>query len=349
MSKLLNRIQFFTKLLGAKITRQNIPLVVILNTTNSCNLNCVYCYGPYPERKTRNFTAKELFSLIDELANMGTMSITLGGGEPLIRQDIGDLIDYIKSKKIECGMNSNGTLIPQKLEAVKKLDSICVSLDGDESANDASRGAGSYKKIMEGITTAKKNGVVVHTNTVITKNNLNALDYLMDKAKEIGFVAEFNLPFYQVSANKDRDCLQMTNDECRGAILKIISYIQKGYPLLFSEKVHRYVASWPNYKQYMYRGQKPPFRHIKCQTGRFMCFIDADGHVYPCAQLVGTFPALNFLEVGFKKAWENLSNHDCHACYFVCFNEFNSIFNLDLGVIFGAAKNTIRDILLRSH
>lgn len=345
MSKLSNRIKFFAKLIGAKITGKDIPLTVVLNITNSCNLKCVYCYGVYSERKVRNFTTQELFFLIDELAKMGTSSITLGGGEPLMRPDIGELIDYIKSKNIECGMNSNGVLIPRKIEAVKKLDSICVSLDGDKAGNDASRGEGSYEKIMEGIMAAKKNGVVIHTNTVITKNNLSALDYLMEKAKEVGFTAEFNLPFYQVSANKDRDCLRMTNSECRGAIEKIIFYIQKGYPLLFSEKTHRYVASWPDYSRYMYKGAKPPFRHIKCQTGRFMCFIDADGYVYPCAQLVGTFPALNFLEVGFRNAWKNLANHDCYACYFVCFNEFNSIFNLDLGVIFGAVKNTLKDTL----
>lgn len=344
--KLLTRISFFTNLIQAKIFKKNIPLAVVLNITNQCNLRCIYCYGPYYDNPKTNFTTQELFNLIDELAKMGTKSITLGGGEPLLRYDIEELIEYIKSKNIECGMNTNGTLIPEKISAVKKLDLVCVSLDGDQTGNDANRGAGSFEKIMAGIKIAKQVGLIVHTNTVLTKNNLNSIDYLVETAKKIGFKAEFNLPFFQTSSNKDNPALNLSNEECQTIIKKIEDYKQQGYPILFSNKVHRYVASWPNYKKKMCLNEKPNFKHIKCQAGRFMCFIDADGMVYPCVQLIGTFPALNFKEVGFKKAWEKLNSHTCQACYFVCFNELNSIFNLDLEVIFNNAITSLKEVFL---
>lgn len=340
--KLSKRISFFTNLLKGKILGKNIPLVVVLNTTNRCNLRCIYCYGPYYDNPKNDFTIEQLLELIDELTALGTKSITLGGGEPLLRDDIGQLIDYIKSKGIECGMNTNGILIPQKIDIVKKLDLVCISIDGNKESNDTNRGEGSFEKIMAGIKAAKEAGLIVHTNTVLTKNNLNSIDYLMNLAKTIGLGVEFNLPFYQTSPNKDNPALDISNQDSRQAIKKIMEYKKKGYPVLFSEKVHQYVVKWPDYKKKMYLGKKPDFKYIKCQAGRYMCFIDADGMVYPCAQLIGTFKALNFLEVGFKRAWENLASHNCQACYFICFNEFNSIFSLNFSVILSNIINSLK-------
>ncbi len=342
---LSKRISFLTSLLSAKIAKKNVPLVVVLNTTNRCNLRCIYCYGPYYDNFKKDFTTKQLMDLIDELAFLGTKSITLGGGEPLIREDIGQIIDHIKSKGIECGMNTNGILIPQRIESVKKLDLVCVSLDGDKEANDANRGEGGFEKIMAGIKAAKESNLIVHLNTVLTKNNLDSIDFLMSLAEEMDLKVEFNLPFYQTSSNKDNPALDISNEDCKKVIKKIIDYKKKGYPILFSEKVHLYVSRWPDYRKKMYLGDPPDFKYIKCYAGRYMCFIDADGSVYPCAQLIGTFKSLNFLEVGFKKAWENLANHNCKACYFVCFNEFNSIFKLDIFVILSNALTTIKEFI----
>ncbi|MFC1701014.1 radical SAM/SPASM domain-containing protein [Patescibacteria group bacterium] len=347
--KLSKRISFFTTLLKTKITGKNVPLVVVLNITNRCNFRCIYCYGPYYDSPKNDFTTEQLLKLIDELAILGTKSITLGGGEPLLRDDIGQIIDYIKSKEIECGMNTNGCLIPKKIDSVKKLDLICVSIDGDQESNDANRGEGTFRKIIDGIKTAKEAGLIVHTNTVLTKNNLDSIDYLINLAKDMGFESEFNLPFYQISSNKDNPALALSNEDSHKAIKKIMSFKKMGYPVLFSEKVHRYVANWPDYREKMFLGKAPNFSYIKCQAGRYMCFIDADGMVYPCAQLIGSFKSLNFLKVGFRRAWENLSNHNCKACYFVCFNELNSIFNFDISVILSNVLTSVKESLLKKN
>lgn len=341
---ILNRAAFFGQVLKTKVTGERVPLVVVLNITNRCNLKCIYCYGKYYDRKDKDFTKEELFSLIDELVDMGTKSITLGGGEPLWRRDIVEIIDYIKDKGIECGMNTNGTLITKKIDAVKKLDSVCISFDGDEVSNDLNRGSGSFKAIMEGLECARANGVHVHTNTVLTKNSINSIDYIMELAREIGFTTEFNLPFFQGREDSVNEGLCPTDGECRQAWKKIIDYKRAGHPILFSEKSHQYALDWPDYHRRVYQnGEEPEFEYIRCYTGRYMCFIDSDGLVYPCAQLIGSFKALNFLECGFKKAWDNLTSNTCKTCYFTCFNHFNLIFELDLDTILETVKNTTRE------
>ena len=58
-----------------------------------------------------------LLELIDDLGKMGTRSITLGGGEPLLRNDIEEVVERVKANGIECGFNTNGLLIGKKINA----------------------------------------------------------------------------------------------------------------------------------------------------------------------------------------------------------------------------------------
>ena len=74
--------------------------MVSLNVTNRCNLACSYCYGDYPKREARDFTTKELLDLIEEFRSMGTRAIYISGGEPLLRNDIEEIIGAIKDKNM---------------------------------------------------------------------------------------------------------------------------------------------------------------------------------------------------------------------------------------------------------
>lgn len=136
---MLTYVNFLLDIIQGRIFSRAKPLVVGLNVTGRCNLQCTYCYGAYASRTDKDFTKNELFDLIDDLASMGTRLIHLGGGEPLIRADIGEIIDKIKSKNILCFMNTNGLLIPDRINQIHKLDALTISIDGDEHTNDSTR------------------------------------------------------------------------------------------------------------------------------------------------------------------------------------------------------------------
>lgn len=343
---IFNRTIFLGRILKARITGACIPLVVILHVTKRCNFNCIYCFGDYNLQQDSDFSKEYTFALIDDLAEMGTKWVTLGGGEPLLREDLDEIIDYLKARNIDCGINTNGTLIPQRIETVKKATSICISLDGDMTSNDLNRGKGTFQKIIEGIKCAKAHQINVHTNTVLTKNNIDSIDHIMEQAKEIGFMTEFNLPFFQGPKDDINDRLYPSNDECRRAWEKILAYIRKGYPVLFSAKAHEHALGWPDYRQRVFMEGAPNFKYIKCYAGRLMCLIESDGNVYPCTQLMGTFKPLNFLEHGFKSAWEHLKDHTCKSCYSTCFNQFNLIFGLDPVTIIDTTMKSIKEELI---
>jgi len=337
-----NRAAFFTRLIKDRIIGKRTPLVVVLNITFRCNLKCGYCYGQYFKRNEKDFTTGELLNLVKGLKKLGTRSITLGGGEPLLRDDIGIIIQAIKNNGIECGMNTNGTLIPRRIKELSPIDTLAVSLDGPQEMNDANRGEGSFERIMAGIDAASANGLKVHITTVITRHNYEAVDWLVDLAKRKGMQAEFNFLFNQSQGKTDSDSFMAENEHLRQAAVRIAGLKAKGAPILFSESVYRYAVNWPDYKKRIIFAEMPSFDYMRCYAGRFMMFIDADGRVYPCVQLIDIFNALDFRKVGIEKAWENCANHSCKACYFPCFNEFNKIMSLSPRVIMGQLMSTLK-------
>lgn len=342
---IINRIEYMKTLIKDKSSGGRSPLVVALAITSKCNFRCTYCYGQYFQNKQKDATTKKLMQLIDDLGKLGTRVITFEGGEPLIRNDIGELIERVKANGIECGFNTNGTMISARIKELKKADMICVTLDGPEEMNDKNRGKGSFKKITSGIDAALAAGIKTHISMVITRHNCTteAIDWTVNFAKEKGIQAEFNFLFHQAQGKNNSDSLMADNKSLRKAALRIVKHKKEGAPILFSEKVYRIVATWPDYKKRIYFNEKPNFNYIACKAGRFMAYIDVDGKVYPCVQLIGSFPALDYKKVGIKKAWANCANYPCIACYFPCFNEFSSIANLDFEVIAGQILSTLKD------
>jgi MoaA/NifB/PqqE/SkfB family radical SAM enzyme len=297
----------------------------------------------YTERENRDLTAPELISLIDEAHSLGTRIVNFGAGEPLMRNDIEEVIDHARAKGIECRMNTNGHLVPQRLSAVKKLSSLCISIDGDEEAHDQRKGKGSFQKVLSAIKIAKTNNIAVHTTTMLSRDNVHTIDFIIKLAKKMGFFVEFLLPFFQ-----SPDGFAASESSYREGLRKIISYKKKGYPVFFSLKAHQYALNWPNYKQKSIWNKVPKEfgKHINCFAGRYMCVVDSDGMVYPCAQMIGGHSALNYLEYGFKRCWEHIRDHNCKTCYaLISFNDYNLLFRLDPAVVFNHVKNVLCESL----
>ena len=346
---IIEHAKFLLQLSKAKILNRNIPLIVSLTVTNRCNLRCIYCYGSYFNRNIKDFPTKFWLDIIDELYSMGTKLIHLEGGEPLLRDDIGELVNYVKSKNMICRLNSNGYLVPKKIKEIEKLDSLCISLDGDEDANDKNRGKGSYKRIIEAIKVAKQHGLSVLTSTVLTANNIESdrFEKVLFLAKEIDFGTQFNFLYEQTTDLTDDPACRVRNESIKKAISKLIDYKKKGLPVFYSIATYNNALNWPtSYDVKRFTTKNPPpsgFKYIPCYMGKFMCFVDGDGLVYPCGEHIGIFPALNICEVGFKKAWENIAKHkDCLTCYNTCFNEYNQIFACRPSVLWNNFINYVK-------
>src|SRR3972149_540717 len=130
------------------------------------------------------------------------------------------------------------------------------------------------------------------------------------------------------------------NKESKAVLKQILDYKKKGLPIFFSYNSYRDALNWPfTYNRQTVFNELPDgYKNRDCYLKRFACQIEANGSVYPCVVLVNKIKALNFQEVGFKKAWKNLENCDCKLCYNICHNDLNNIFGLKPEVVWNAFK-----------
>jgi len=321
---------FLYRLLGKRR-----PLFATLKITDRCNSKCKYCF--FHDNKSKEMSKQDAFSIISELRSLGTQKITITGGEPLLREDIKDVIDFAKGGGMYVSLTTNGSLLPKNQDVLKSLDLLVVSLDGREKSHDKNRGEGSYKKSIDAIRLCKRNGVGVIINYVITKNNINDLDFVMDLAKKEGFGFAFNV----LVGTKDPRIKEMipTSAECRKTILNIMKKKVEGYPVLLSYKSLLGILRWEDYT----KPTKSSARG-RCFAGDFYCDIDTEGNMYPCT-------ASKFVKAdlgsgtGVKEGWFNLKNRlPCNRCLLTCYNNYNDILSLDIRNMFGVFRKLTHNL-----
>ena len=118
--RLKNKLKAAVSIVNYKMFRKRTPLAVCWLVTNRCNFKCSYC--KIWKEKTRETPTKDALSLIDQLAELGTQRLSIFGGEPLLRKDIGKIIDHAVDSGLFTGLGSNGLLVPKKINLLKKLD-----------------------------------------------------------------------------------------------------------------------------------------------------------------------------------------------------------------------------------
>lgn len=314
-TKYLPALKVTSKLATVIVTRKRIPLYVGFFITERCNLKCIYCFPNSPNRKVDDLSKEQIFEIVDELYKMGTRYITILGGEPTIRKDFGEIVDYITAKGIMAEVGTNGYYTKSRLEDFKKLYLVCHSIDGDEEGHDANRGKGSYKKIIESLTLCKENDIPVQMRTVFNKNNARCLEYLLELSQKFG--TSLALAEQAVVKDKDNEYV-MTNEEIRDFWIRVREYKKQGYKIDKSfallDKIIDYPVEIP-YNKIFRKGEEVPYNgdFPACKLSNGYCFIDADGYMYPCATLFGKF-GKNIFEVGIKAAWDYLDERECLFC-----------------------------------
>lgn len=219
---------FASRSLAARFFLRAIPANVMVSVTNRCQSGCCYCR--IPQRSGGELSCQNLCSLIDEITRLGCVRLGLWGGEPLIRDDIGTIIDYAKTKRLWVTMDSNGYLLPDKIAQVKKLDHLLLSFDGPEDAHDANRGKGSFGKVMAAMDAARGR-IPFWTITVLTTHNLDSIDYIIGKATDMGFLACFQLLHHNDILGRNHESLLPERNKCRQAIQKLIAAKRRGAPI----------------------------------------------------------------------------------------------------------------------
>jgi 7,8-dihydro-6-hydroxymethylpterin dimethyltransferase len=151
-----------------------------IHTNNSCNLTCSHCLVNSSPGEDNGLSTETIKRVIDEAVILGTSRFYFTGGEPFMRKDIFDLIDYVCNRKeSELIILTNGTLLKgETIERLKRCNKellkIQISLDGSRpEINDPLRGKGSFNLIVEGIKNVVETGYSPTVTTVVTNSNID--------------------------------------------------------------------------------------------------------------------------------------------------------------------------------
>jgi radical SAM protein with 4Fe4S-binding SPASM domain len=166
---------------------KDLPREIIIEIEAKCNYNCLFCFNKNSFAKNGRKEIKILNTayvkkIIRTTAKSGVKIIRFTGGEPMLRKDIWQLMDYAKNKGLKIRLNTNGSLIDTS-QIVKKLNKYISSiLLPIESYNNKEESfltgrKDSLKEKIKAIKLLKKYGkMVIRAGTIATKNNIKNLE-----------------------------------------------------------------------------------------------------------------------------------------------------------------------------
>lgn len=328
-------------LVKANLSKRRIPVRISLLVTKRCNLRCFYCYATdtLNSRQVKEPSLTELKEIVDQIYNAGCRWICILGGEPLIRDDIEEFVDYAHRKGMFLDITTNGYFVKDRINTLKKVDHVAISLDGNKVANDKSRGKNSFERIIEGIELAVKNKIDVRIHSTLCKRTMcvDSLRFLADFCNK--HKIKFNFSENGLPGIEKLDPDFLLSEEETLVFYKSYKGLKKiGYPIVSSDMAVDYVSKWPVpgrttiYKSDLNRISGADY--YPCKLGRIQCFINVDGFVYPCTKKWGE--GKNLFEVGFQEAWDYLANLDCVACKELGTIEQSLITGLNVKALFNA-------------
>ena len=156
-----------------------------ISVTDRCNFRCIYCmpkeiFGrDYPFlQRDELLTFEEIYRLARSMVGHGVQKIRLTGGEPLARRDLEKLVEMLASlPELDLTMTTNGSLLPQKAEALKKagLKRVTVSLDSLDDDVFAAMNDVNFpvERVLEGIEAAKALGLTPIKINMVVKRGVN--------------------------------------------------------------------------------------------------------------------------------------------------------------------------------
>lgn len=292
--------------MDALARKNKIPSRVMFELTYKCNFRCIHCYVS-PDKKRKELTTRDVFSILDQLKDAGAFHIGFTGGEPLLRKDIFRILDHAKRCGFRISLLTNGYLIDKNV--AERIASLGASLNRvDISVLGASKktfegitGAGdSFDKVLDSIKLLKDEGVNVQIKSTLMTPNKDEFLEIRNLAKKMKCLFRYG-PTVSRKADGDGITLQyqVSPDEV-SRLKRLLSGDKKA--------INEFVV-----------GRRSLFH---CGAGRTEVTISPYGEMNFCLEI--HYPRYSILESSFKDCWERLKglvediklpdNYECGAC-----------------------------------
>ena len=288
---------FLARSLFRTIQNKNIPNLMSFAVNDVCNASCGFCsFFEGVEDSTKSvLTLDQSKRLIAEAQELGVSVINFVGGEPLMRNDLPDIIGAVDKDLSTTLMFTNGWLLEQKVEVLKQagLDSVYISLDSaDPEAHDLIRGVpGLFSQAVKGIKKAGSLGLSTGISCCITPEAFErgVLGEIVELGRRIGIheVLVFDaLPTGRCKARED--------------LVDNFGWVEE---MIASIKPYNESAAYPGVVAYSYMTSH---RSVGCSCGTSYFYVSPYGDIMSCDFNHALFG--NVLERPLYEIWDIMTN-----------------------------------------
>ena len=289
--------------------KKYVPYAALIELTLKCNMRCLHCGSSAGTQRVTELSTDEWIRVIRELSEMGCKSLTILGGEPLIRRDWFEISEKVKDSGMNLTIISNGLLVGTETVALlKKLNpyAVAISLDGGlpETHDYIRKVKGSFDKATNALSLLRKANINTTAITTLSKINFQELPQIRSLLLNKNIAWQIQIAFPSGRFQKE---LSLSKDEFYAAALFIAScrekYSVEELPVMgahcfgYHSKVLPNIGIWPLWKG--------------CLAGLFNVGIQSDGGVKGCLALSEKFLEGNIRDESIRDIW----NKESFAAY----------------------------------
>jgi MoaA/NifB/PqqE/SkfB family radical SAM enzyme len=288
--------------------------------TRRCNYRCRGC-NIWQEQDQNELSAEEIKRGLDILKNLGVVEIVFSGGDPLLRDDAAEIIDYA-SRSFVTTVYDNGSMAADKVEALRNVDFAAISIDSlDEAKNDYIKGVkGAWKKAMNSVDTLQREGINVAVTPTISQMNLYEILDITNHFSSRGIPVWYCLYSYDLSSDvnqlfrigKENDEFVIKDKQAMVSLMdSLMELKKKDKNILMTTKLLKALRS-------IYSEDK---RVWNCQALRNFFVVDHAGriagcHVHNIAGSVFDLPK-TWRSSKFNKLRKTYK--ECKQCTYLCY------------------------------
>lgn len=263
------------------------PLVGVFEVTSRCNLHCPHCFV-FPKKEIE-LPLEDAQKVISDLKDLGILMLCISGGEPFIREDITDLVDFAMSQKIpHILIPSNCTLIDDgiinHLKNYKGKITIMVSLDAStpEAYDQFRNTQGSFQEVINTVEKLQNAAISVSAATVMDPLTIEGLPHMYQLLKRLNINRWFIDRIQPPSDSNDVRCHDPSPEQ-----------LKKAFQFLFETQKVMHVSFGENLKHLWWLIEREPWfpteqviysKYPKCEAGKTSITITSSGDVIPCVQ-----------------------------------------------------------------
>jgi radical SAM protein with 4Fe4S-binding SPASM domain len=280
----------------------------VWEVTLRCDLACRHCSSRAGRARPDELSTPEALDLVNQLADLGVLEVTLIGGEAYLRDDWTEIVRAIRARGMECSIVTGGRGFTRERARQAReagVMSVSVSIDGTPATHDALRGlSGSHAAAMQAMANLVAEGVQVSANTQINRRNRRELPAIFEQIAAAG-ARSWQLQL-TVAAGRVADDPTLLLEPYH--LLDVVPAVAHLVP----HAKARGVRIWPGNNLGYYgpfesllRSALPQRRKGSCGAGRFILGIESNGAIKACPSLPsGAYVGGNVRDDRLRDIWE---------------------------------------------